>query len=67
MPAKVKNVVSKTKKDHTTDGQQGTDELGVLEREEKREGGREAERERERERERKGGEGTGGRERTQCK
>ena len=41
-PAKIKNIVSKTKEDHTTNGQEGTDELGELEA---------GERERERERE----------------
>ena len=41
-PVKIQNVVSKTKEDHITNGQEGTDELSKLEAEE-----RERERERE--------------------
>ena len=32
-PAKVKHIISKSKKDHTTDGKEGTNELGKLEKE----------------------------------
>ena len=44
-PAEVKNIISKTKEDHTTDGQKSTDELSILgEGVEEREEGRETER-----------------------
>ena len=44
-PAEVKNIISKTKEDHTTDGEKGTDELGILGKGvEEREEGRETER-----------------------
>ena len=36
-PAKVKNIISKTKKDHATNGEESADELGKLERERERE------------------------------
>ena len=37
-PAKVEDIVGKTKKDHTTDGEKCTDELGKLEEREDRDG-----------------------------
>ena len=36
-PAKVKNIISKTKENHATDGEESADELGKLERERERE------------------------------
>ena len=38
MPAKIQNVISKTKEDHTTNGQEGTYELNKLEAGEKERG-----------------------------
>ena len=32
-PSQVKDIISKTEEDHTTDGEEGTDELGILNRE----------------------------------
>ena len=37
-PVKIQNVISKTKEDYTTNGQEGTDELSKLEAEERERG-----------------------------